>query len=589
MQFADYPHTNTTPHTEFRTPSAAEPYFTMLETIHEYARDQLDASSEAQIIRRHHASYFLSFAQRAEPYLRGPQQADWLNRLERERENFRSALDWTYHHDRALGLKLAAALGTFWTRRSHLSEAHEWLSNMLPRAQDAAAPPTEPLAHALFALGFIIWHQGDMQSARPHLQESVRIFKHLRATRHTVNLRVMAEALNILGIVVGRLEGIPSRRPFHEEALATARESGENWSIARSLYQLGHVARMSGDHASAQSHFEESLALFRASGDDFNIGLALIGAGLMAQQRGDYQSSRALFEESLAIFRALGVPWAIASVLYCLGSVALDQGDYAGARSFIDESLVLQRELGTRGDLAEGLENLGRAAFFQGDYSDAYSSYTESLTLFQESGDKYGMALCLMDLAGVMIAASKATRPSSQPRRESSSARHAEDDPSQSIALRGVQLLGAAQALLENIGIQLNQMGRKLLDAYTAAARRRLGEPAFTETIAAGRAMTLDAAIALAHNTAIPRAPGVRKPAPLASRPHAPIPLTRREREIAALLASGKSNRQIADALVMSERTVEWHTGNILSKLDFQSRAQIAVWAVEQGLAQPHC
>jgi DNA-binding CsgD family transcriptional regulator/tetratricopeptide (TPR) repeat protein len=529
--------------------------------------------------------------------LRGPQQADWLNRLERERENFRAALDWTYQYDIGLGLQLAAVLGTFWTRRGHLSEGQEWLSKMLSRAQDVGMPPTETMPHALYSVGFITWHQGDLQAARPFLQEIVRIFKELQATYDIVDRRILAESLNILGIVVGRLDGLPARRSLHEEALAVARDSGDHWSVARALYQLGHVARMNGDSSLAMSLFEESLALFRASGDEFNIGLALIGVGLMAQQHAEHELARALFEESLAIYRALGVRWAVGSVLFCLGSAALDQADYPSAQSFLEESLMLERELGTRGDVAEGLENLGRVAYFQGNYAAAYASYTESLSLFQETGDKYGMALCLMDLAGVMIALGKPTRTTSEARHASSGtrqvARHGRGEAlSPTVAVRGAHLLGAAQALFESTGIQLNQMGHKLLDAYLAAASRQLGEHAFVEALAAGRAMALEAVISWAHSPSIRPGPGAEpNPGTWESASHdAPLgagPLTRREREVASLLAHGRSNRQIADALVVSERTVEWHTSNILSKLGFQSRAQIAVWAVEQGLTHP--
>src|SRR5439155_7680430 len=133
--------------------------------------------------------------------------------------------------------------------------------------------------------------------------------------------RGLTEALNLLGIVLSRLEGIPTRRRLHEEALQVAREIRDKWSIARSLYQLGHVARLSGDYALGHSMFEESLKLFNESGDKFNIALALIGIGQMAEAQGDYQSARRLYEESLTIYRELGDKWGIASSLYSLGCI----------------------------------------------------------------------------------------------------------------------------------------------------------------------------------------------------------------------------------------------------------------------------
>jgi DNA-binding CsgD family transcriptional regulator len=222
----------------------------------------------------------------------------------------------------------------------------------------------------------------------------------------------------------------------------------------------------------------------------------------------------------------------------------------------------------------------------------------ESLKLFLELGDKYGISLCLMDLAGLILAApaSEATKARSHRRGAGATARGEVSgwrggDPTPTDAAGAVRLLGAAQTVRESIGIELNRMGRKLLDVYIAAASRRLGEHNFARVLSAGRAMSLESAIAWAQSTSPPYGPrestGSATPslAPQAPTQPEPGPLTRREREVAALLARGSTNRQIAEALVMSERTVEWHASNILSKLGFHSRAQIAAWAVEHGLA----
>ena len=130
-------------------------------------------------------------------------------------------------------------------------------------------------------------------------------------------------------------------------------------------------------------------------------------------------------------------------------------------------------------------------------------------------------------------------------------------------------MLGAAQALLEDVGIQLNQMGQKLFDIYISAARGQLGEEVLADSMAAGRAMDLETSLdciafsalttSLHQETEVGPAGGTQSPMSLVS-----DSLTRREREIAVLVAKGISNREIADTLVVSDRTVEWHTSNIL-------------------------
>jgi DNA-binding NarL/FixJ family response regulator len=114
--------------------------------------------------------------------------------------------------------------------------------------------------------------------------------------------------------------------------------------------------------------------------------------------------------------------------------------------------------------------------------------------------------------------------------------------------------------------------------------RAQLGEAAFEEAWAEGQAMTLDQAIAYACTASDSKMPPVPQPR-LGRESYQPGGLTRREREVALLIAEGKSNREISDALVITERTVEGHVSNILSKLGFRSRTQVSIWVTESGLS----
>jgi predicted ATPase/DNA-binding CsgD family transcriptional regulator len=580
------------------------PRYFMLETLQEYAKEKLEESGEAEALYTAHALYFTELAELAEPELHGPQQVEWLGRLESERDNFHVALGWAYRNSLDLGLRLVAALNIYWNRRGYLIEGREWASDMISRARETLPNAHQAsMARALYTLGFIAFRQGNLMSTRDLLGESVQIHKELQA-REEGDTRGLVESLNILGIVASRLENMQARRRLHEKALELARQVGDKWGIARSLYQLGHVARLTGDYALGRSLFEESLALFQESGDKFNIGLALVGLGQMAERQADYQQARRLFEQSLSVFKELGDKWGIAGALYCLACSYLGLKDYERARTALEENVALTEELGTRGDMAEALEKLGRVAYFQGDYAGAHLLYKRSLSLLHGLGEKMGIARCLMNMAGVVAVAAPVTERHAKgkarvpglntgsPLGRASELATPKNRQGAEIVESAARLLGTAQTLLETIGFQLDPEDRELSDRYIATARTQLGEQTFATAWAEGRAMTIDEAIACAQAIPLPEfvpAPGPRF---LARGQFSPVPekefggLTRREREVAALVTQGESNREIAAELVVSERTVEGHVNNILSKLGFRSRSQISAWAVAKGLVK---
>jgi predicted ATPase/DNA-binding CsgD family transcriptional regulator len=562
------------------TGADVEPRYGFLEIIHEFALEKLAQADEGngteeQAVLRNHAVYFTELAERTGPLLKGPDQVEWLERLEVEQDNFLAALDWAYSNDIALGMRLTAALGTFWSRRGHLQEGRERSSAILSIAREQGAAPTTSMAQTLGTVGLIAFRQGDFVLARSVLRESLDIYGQLG---HDADRSGLTESLNVLGIVESRLEGIPARRRLHEVALAVAREMDDTWGAARSLFQLGHTARISGEYELARSRFEESLALFQECGDHFNTGLSLAGLGLIAQCQGDYASAEDLLNQSLAIFRKLGDVWAISSVLYTLACVAQNTKDFTRARAMHTENLAYLRELGVRIDLAQTIEHLGRIAYLQGDYEEALPLHKRGLAQISDLEDKVGIALCLMDVGGTVAGAVASAR-----RRR----RLSETEEAERVApvAQAARLMGAAEALFAGLGFQPDPDTLQLFKAYTEAARGALGSRAFNRAHAAGQEMSSEDAIALALNLSLPDRP--EKQLPAAGVGKAPFGgLSRREHEVATLVAQGRSNREIADALAITERTVEGHISSMLGKLDFRSRAQISAWLVEQGLAR---
>jgi predicted ATPase/class 3 adenylate cyclase len=337
--------------------------YRLLETIRQYGEEHLRGSGDEAVLRGRHRDWYLQLAEQAEPELRGPEQAMWLDRLETEHDNLRAALTWSVERGEAeAGLRLGAALELFWSVRGYLVEGRKWLTELL--ALPEARAPTAPGVQALQGVGVLAYQQGEYDAARSYIEESLSI----------------------------------------------GRDLGEAVGIADSLCLLGDVALAQGSYPEARSLFEESLSLYRASGDQSGIAGSLNKLGRLAQNQGDDAAARSLFEESLAIQRLLGNQRMIAVLLNNLGWVSHNQGDLEAAHSFYEEALQIWRELADKADLAVTLINLALVAQERADEAQAIHRYEESLALFHELGDRYGIAACLKELGGLVLAQAQPER-----------------------------------------------------------------------------------------------------------------------------------------------------------------------------------
>lgn len=296
--------------------------FAMLETVREYALEQLGAGGEAALLREQHAAYFLALAETAQPYLEGSEQTRWLDSLEREHDNLRAALQWSAHSGSSgnveRGLRGAAALWLFWLMRGHLSEGRARLAELL--ALPGAAAPGAARADALNTAGALARYQGDFAAAAPLIVEGLAIRRAL-----------------------GNLHG-----------------------TADSLANLGYVALYQGDDAQARALYEEGLAIYRMAGNAQGMADTLSHLGVLALYRDDRIAARALHEESLALWRqsedGLGIAWAVSQ----LGKVALHETDNAAAADLFRASLLQHRDLGDQWGMAEALEGLACVAAAMG-------------------------------------------------------------------------------------------------------------------------------------------------------------------------------------------------------------------------------
>ena len=319
--------------------------------------------------------------------------------------------------------------------------------------------------------------------------------------------------------------------------------------LAFALAGLSSGARVAGEFQTAFTIGEQVISAYREFGPPFYLGMALIAQGDLAIELGYYDQARDLLDESLRLAREAGDSFRIAHTFNALGDLARCQGNYVEAKSAYEYSAALLGELDAQHDLASILRNQGRVCLHLGDIECARALFSQSLAIHQTEQHRAGMAECLIGYASIAILNGKPKV--------------------------GVRLLAAAAASVRQRTPYVWPTKRIEYNEYLERARSGLTQDEFQAAQLAGSAMSLEQAIDEAQNLPL-------KPDATPQAIDLPGGLTRRELEVVALIERGLSNREIADELVVSTRTVEKHVANILSKLGLASRAQIVRWAMEQ-------
>ncbi len=361
------------------TKGGSEPRCMMLATIREYALERLRESREEDAISDAHAAYYLTFAERGDLALRGPEQDVWLKQLEAEHHNLRMALHWFVEHGAAeSALRLSSALSWFWYLHGFLREGCGWLERVL--VLPGASGRTRYRAKALYSVGGLARFLGNFTLARSHLEESLALWRELG------DRQGCAYTLARLGTVLKLQGDLVVAHGLLEESVALFREEGDKWGLALALFGLEEVVTSEGDLPSAHSCLQESLTLWREVGDKWGLALALDGMGEVMRYQGGYEQAAKFYDESLALFRHLDNKWRIAFLLHNLGHVARAQGNYKGMAALFEESFVLFRELGHKAGIADCLAGLAAVAGVQGQQELAVQLFAASQALFTALG-----------------------------------------------------------------------------------------------------------------------------------------------------------------------------------------------------------
>jgi predicted ATPase/DNA-binding CsgD family transcriptional regulator len=493
--------------------------YRMLDTIREYAASRLAEAGETEAVRQRLCAYSLRETERLMRTGMGLIRAPWSTTI----ETFRR-----FDEDNG-NLRLVL---------SHCLRAGDADTGL--RVCTAMAPVW--IVRGAFAEG-AEWFDSFLASGAPAVADAVR-----------------GPAL------VGRAQLALAGDPAVAEAgalagLQTCRAAGQDFWAASACNLLTEVALHAGRTEDATAWADQALATARAAGDRWNEGYALGTMAGAAGQRGDLDGARRLGEEALAVMRDIDQQWGLARTQLGLADLARLTGDPEGARRRYEEALAILSVLGARPEIARCLAGLGRIAVEQADLALGRQHLTQSIGLSRATGSRIGM------IRGLEAFAALAVR---------------EERPD-----RAVQLAAAAAALREAAHLPARSAART--ERYLAAAQG-LGQDAVRRLWAEGSGLDASAAVELAMAPppagpaagvapSPPAPPATGQDGAAAADAGAAGGLTPRERQIAALIAGGHSNRAIGDELGISPATAARHVANILLKLGFSSRAQIAAWA----------
>lgn len=368
------------------------------------------------------------------------------------------------------------------------------------------------------------------------MQVRERLDAILRITGGVAADATLARALHGAGLLAEKLGEYATCRALLAQSVALARQFDDRLTLAMALDSTGRQAFIEGRYAESHQLLEESHAILRATGDRSGLARVVSHLGFLELLEGRPATGRAIFEEGLALAVAVHDQHRVAEFLDNLGNASDLEGHLDDAAQRFAEAIAIWRRRGQGHWLAMALNNLGKLEVRRGDFESARAHLVEALTLARRLGNRRRMAYTLAAVANVATA---------------------EGDTEWARSLEAIVSVGFAE-----IGAALRP-------------RRADEQPAAAPSVVPPPTLTLEKAV----DESLARLTRQR------SRPDG---LTRRERDVVALLVRGLTNRQIAEALVVTEGTAENYVQRIRDKLGLSNRAQIAVWGAQRGIgSQP--
>jgi predicted ATPase/DNA-binding SARP family transcriptional activator len=363
--------------------SSPEARLLMLETVREYASEQLDADPDAAQVRERHCRHYLALAERGEPELFTRGETEWLPKLDAEVDNFRAALDWSLRHGNPTqALRLAGLLVRFWDNANRTAEGIDWIEAALAAVGDEA--PVRDRARALRAQVFLLIERGAAYDPEgPRNAARTKAVEALALSREAGEPAGIADALLVLGLL-DMADSLPQRRrrALAEEALTCAREAGDDRLVAFALLERASAIPLDDD----TGELDQAATALRKLGGARPLLALYTNASYSAIKAGRPEAAGPFLAQAVPLARELGDPRFLAITWGNVGLEALFTGDLDRARSAFEEQVRLCREHVLRFLAAEGLGGLAAIATRRGDPERA-ARLLGAATAFGSVGD----------------------------------------------------------------------------------------------------------------------------------------------------------------------------------------------------------
>jgi predicted ATPase/class 3 adenylate cyclase/DNA-binding CsgD family transcriptional regulator len=593
--------------------------YRLLETIRQYMSERLIEAGESDATRRQHLAHYLAFSETAEPELVTADGPDWLERLDRDRDNLRVALEWaadTGEHQQLL--RLVTALTLFFELRGHLADGGRWFSRALDTTDDDKADVLR--ARALWGAAHVALYAGQFETAARRAPECFALAEAVG------DEWAMGRSLNTIGYLQMQTEPVAARAVL-DRSIEIGRRTGDEWAVADGLKMLTVAWVIQEHHVEARAALDALAAAARRLGNGFFIAWYHAGVAYFDVLEGDFEAARRELGCSIEHCDRVGDPATRGLAVAWLAHLDALTGEYAAARESLETLLARARVTGAEIAVPDALMQLANLALACGELDTArehlqpiieissgmpvYHSWAHSIlgaTLIHsgetaaarealasakaaaQAIDNHWLIAMADHWLAVLASTNGEAGDAEQLHHEALALQRGRNlrpaiiETIEALATLAVEqqspaeaarLFGAAGALRNSIGLARPPIAQPSYDEAIERIRDDLTTDELDAAWSQGEALSMEDALEY-----VTRARGERK------RPTSGWnSLTPTELRVVALVSEGLTNPQIAERLFIARGTVKVHLAHIFTKVDVSTRSELAAAATRRSIA----